>query len=786
MSQPELDALAKPDKPSTGWTPISVYRLASKELRETLRDRRTIITLFLMPLLVYPILSLLFQGFLSSSLRSQSGRAPQGAEVTAPIQPGQETEAPDGEPGEEAPEVTDAAPAGRQFLFVVESPEVLDRIAPLLNRGYVLLQQMAAPTATDSNNAVDDGARPEIDFNFFGKHLFHALPAESDKSLEDSIRDNQADVAIKVNFADDGQPREFELIYRDDILTSVDAVRLLERMLDALNVATLRRMAVMRGIDARLPIRIGSRSVAPEKPEAPISLAALIPLILTLMTITGAVYPAIDLTAGERERGTLESLVAAPIPRMRILLGKLAAIVAVAMLTAVVNITGMMITLWVFQLDTLLLGDQGLSLVAVLKILTLLVLFAAFFASVLLVITSFARSFKEGQAYLIPVMMLALAPALMSLKPDLKLTGIWAITPLVNIVLLSRDVLSGTARWTTGVVAIVATLFYCALAITVAARFFGTAKVLYGDDQGIEALFRRPRQPTPAASPSLAMLCLALLFPASFLWQGLLGRLGHLPVEYLFIMVATGIIVVFALIPGILAVFHRVRLLPGFNVRRTSPWCYLAAALLGLGLAPLLLQAIASSGHWLEYIGNGTGTREALVQQAEAQAERLRSAPWVMVMLCFAIVPAICEELFFRGLLFRALRSSALRPSLTIFATGIMFGMFHLITTSGLGLSRFLPTTAMGIVLGWLAYKSNSVLPGMILHSLHNMSGLSVAWFRNDMVELGWITADQRYVPLEILSIALVLSYVGFAILHLRRGVFTRPRPARQPGTAET
>ena len=74
------------------------------------------------------------------------------------------------------------------------------------------------------------------------------------------------------------------------------------------------------------------------------SLAALIPLILVLMTVTGAVYPAIDLTAGERERGTLETLIAAPVPRLGLLFAKYVAVLTVALLTAVVNLIGMTIT----------------------------------------------------------------------------------------------------------------------------------------------------------------------------------------------------------------------------------------------------------------------------------------------------------------------------------------------------------------------------------------------------------------------------------------------------------
>ena len=86
------------------------------------------------------------------------------------------------------------------------------------------------------------------------------------------------------------------------------------------------------------------------------TIASMIPLALVLMTITGAVYPAIDLTAGERERGTLETLMAAPVPRMGILLAKFIAVVTVAVLTAILNLVGMTIVMWVFQLDQMLPG----------------------------------------------------------------------------------------------------------------------------------------------------------------------------------------------------------------------------------------------------------------------------------------------------------------------------------------------------------------------------------------------------------------------------------------------
>src|SRR5207247_7497428 len=108
-------------------------------------------------------------------------------------------------------------------------------------------------------------------------------------------------------------------------------------------------------------------------------------------------------------------------------------------LTAVVNLVSMTITLQVSGLARQLLPDGGLSLPLILQLFALLLLFAAFFSAVLLCLTSFARSFKEAQAYLIPLMLGSLGPGVLAMIPNLKLDHVLASLPLVNIVLMARD-----------------------------------------------------------------------------------------------------------------------------------------------------------------------------------------------------------------------------------------------------------------------------------------------------------------------------------------------------------
>src|SRR5215510_2537339 len=139
-----------------------------------------------------------------------------------------------------------------------------------------------------------------------------------------------------------------------------------------------------------------------------------------------------------RMSGTTEILVAAPIPRLGLLFAKYITVLTVALLTAGVNLGMMTVTLFLSGAGPLLLGESGLSVTLVLQVFGLLLLFAAFFSAVLLILTSFARSFKEAQSYLIPLMLLALFPGILGIMPGRPLSESLAVVPLLNIVLFCR------------------------------------------------------------------------------------------------------------------------------------------------------------------------------------------------------------------------------------------------------------------------------------------------------------------------------------------------------------
>jgi sodium transport system permease protein len=645
-----------------------LFRLMGKELNEVLRDRRTILTLIVMPLLLYPLLTLAFPQFLGGG-----GRPEEKLRIGV-------SEKPEGEelgPGD----------------FVRED----------LRAGALTLRELVGREPPAPKAAAPGGS-------LLDRLTLHPVP-----DLDRAVREGQVDLGIRLPTTRPPPGKahlDWELLYRPDSPHAREVLALVERLCVAANV---RRLEPHPDVPRPPLIRLVRRPFQQGPARADDSLARLVPLVLILMTITGAVYPAIDLTAGERERGTLEILVAAPVPRLALLSAKYVAVLTVAVLTATINLTMMTVTL---QVSGVLGQSQLLDLspLALAQLFALLLLFAAFFSAVLLALTSFARSFKEAQAYLIPLMLVSLAPGILGMLPDVTLTGLNAVTPLLNVVLLGRDLLAGKAEAATAAVVVVSTLVYALAALTGAARIFGAESVLYSEQGAWSDLFRRPREGSPTATAPGALLCLALLFPAYyFLAVGVVAGAGPGEREALQTLVT---LLLFVAVPLAVAVWGRVELGPAFRLRG-APWPAFAGALLmGVALVPPVFEALALlRRHGLTFLS------AEQAQRLQALVREWRLLPAGLVAGAVALMGA-AEEWFFRGYLFSALRrAGGVRAA--VLGSGVLFGLFH----AASALDRLLPSTALGLILGWVCWRSGSVLPGMLLHACYDAASVLLAYY---------------------------------------------------------
>ncbi len=710
--KPAADTSRSPQRSTLG----RLLRLTRKELRETLRDRRTVITLVLMPLLVYPLLSISF----NKSLLLSSGR------VTKPV-----------------------------FSIGFESQEDLDVLDSLLTEGGRLLDAR-------KGESEDEGQHRQVQVG--GRAVPMEVPSDEapvelrwfgDKALENHVANLDVHVAVRIVYDDAGgrrqrrfSPIRCELIYRESSPTSTRVMRFIAERLQVVNQVSLQKRLLRMRAPAGVPAQVSFKSISSGS-GAPFSLATLVPLVLILMTITGSVYPAIDLTAGERERGTLETLIAAPLSRLSLLVAKYAAVLIVAVLTAMVNLVAMTVTLLTSSLGTQLFPG-GLSPVLMVEIFALMILFAAFFSAIVLAVTSVARSFKEAQAYLIPLMLLAISPGLLSLMPGLQLEGPLAIAPLVNIVLLSRDILEGTVQPPMALVAIFSTIVYAAAAIAIASRVFGNDALLYASRGSWSEMFQRPTTRRAAATPAVTLACLVTLFPCFFLLANL-AQGTDLPLATQLHINAVVTTVVFGLWPLLFALVQRVTFRSAFQIH-TAPWfAFIGAMVLGLTLWPFAYELFLLG----EWAGLATLDKSQFAM-AETLMKKFQGISPLVLLVTLAVIPAVMEEFFFRGFLFKGLRSRF--PGAAIIAvTALLFGLFHVLSPSALMPERFLPSTMLGLVLGWVCYRSGSVIPGMLLHACHNGLLLLMVQHQNELESRGWDLQNSHHFPIAWL--------VGFGLV---------------------
>jgi ABC-type Na+ efflux pump permease subunit/membrane protease YdiL (CAAX protease family) len=724
---PTYDVAKQPGRPDLG----RLRRLAYKELIEILRDRRTIITLALMPLLVYPLLGIVVEKLLLPSF----------AEVERVA-----------------------------YLIGFENDEQAERLKELLYTGNQLLIQaresdrrtagQIAPGGHDARRSTgNENLSERLSRSKNTKLDYNRIPASE---MRQRVREGAIDLGVVVEESNEFEGSVHRLIYNTSREYSLGALQFVSERLRLANEHFARQALTTHQLPDRLPASYFQEGVQADAWQS--GLLTFLPLMLVLMTITGAVYPAIDLTAGERERGTMEILVAAPVSRLVLLFGKFVAVLAVALLTAFANLLAMSVTVYTLGLDAIVFGAGGFNLRTLGLIFLLLVVLAGFFSATLLGLTSFARSFKEAQAYLIPLMLVAFAPGLLSLTPNLEMNAMLALVPLANVVLAGRDLLAGQADPLLVVITLVSTGLYGLLSLTFAARIFGADSIVTGEGGSWSDWLRRPDGTSEAPSISTSVFFVAALFPMFVVVMGLANSLifrNEWTVEQSLWANAAITAMLFAGLPIALARWCRIRAAGAFFFRQPSALAWVAAAMLGIAVWTMVyeFEVLILSSERLDKFAD-------LFKGIQPELDRI---PLVVKLICLALVPAVCEEIAFRGFILSGFLKN-MYWLLAVVATAICFGLFHVIVRDVLLVERMASSTVMGLLLGAVCVRTGSIFPGMLLHAIHNGILIAVSHYHRELANFGWGIAEQQHLPTHWLVAALVVVVIGLVLLSMIRG----------------
>ncbi|MFO0887652.1 MAG: ABC transporter permease subunit/CPBP intramembrane protease [Isosphaeraceae bacterium] len=487
------------------------------------------------------------------------------------------------------------------------------------------------------------------------------------------------------------------------------------------------------------PIRTRPDDVATVQESGATVWARLFPFLLVMMSLTGAFYPAIDLCAGEKERGTMETLLLSPASRGEIVLGKYFTVLLASVMTALLNLASMGLTgmrlapaMAVIPGASARAGIQPPSLASGFWMILLLVPLAAFFSAVSVAMAVLARSMKEGQYYLTPVYLVTMPLVMMTLIPGIELSPSYSMVPITGVALLLRALMLGeytqAARYFVPVV--VPTLAYGALALRWAVDQFQSESVLFREAERFHPRdyarhLIRDRGPLP--SSGAALFGFALMISAAWFlsqWLGanpigvVLGQLG------------------FVLVPTLLLTFL-LSSSPSRTLRLKAPrWTDLAiAAGLVLCLNPLQMQL----SFWvMKYFPMSGAMQEALKAATGTMS-------WPVALVVVALIPAVCEELAFRGFILSGLESGHSQRS-AIVISALLFGFMHLMVSL---YQQLFNTTLLGLILGLLAVRTRSLLPGILMHFINNGLGVALDFLSKTprvLDSLGWLYRDKEHL----------------------------------------
>ena len=413
----------------------SIITIYLKELKDSLRDRRTLISIIVIPTLVIPIMFFGMGKIMSKVMSNAQEETPSVMII-----------------GEaESPGLVAALKAARD----PERNRPLFRVVP----------------GTDYKQAIAD------------KKLRAAI--EIPAGFEAALKTGETPV-VKIYY------------FKGEIKSGIGS-KALDQFLTGYRQKFIEARLAEHNLPASLvrPFEVKRQNVAPPEKVGGNLFGGLVPYLIIILCFTGAMYPAIDLTAGEKERGTMETLLCSPVKRINIVLGKFLMVLTGSLAAMVFMLTSMGLTATIGG-SILMSGGAGKAEAAgaariatpvdmiptidpagLVGVLAMVAPVAILFAALLLAISLFAKSYKEAQSYVSPMIIVVIMPAVIGMLPGVELNARLALVPILNLSLVCKEMLSGVWHWNYIALIFGSSCFYAGLALAFAVKMFNREDVMF-------------------------------------------------------------------------------------------------------------------------------------------------------------------------------------------------------------------------------------------------------------------------------------------------------------------
>lgn len=693
-----------------------IASLYKKEMTDILRDKKTILMMIVVPLILYP---LIFIGSMALSASIMN------ASTTSTYRIG----------FDQVPEESEL-----RGFFSEASKEY----------GYDFLYLTPNGLQEEGNGAVvtvihEDGESTE--YATYEEALKNGyLDAYLTKETADAAAENQSGEVYRINY----------LASETDSQT---AASMIEDMLAEYRQSLREKKLMEAGLapDAILyPISYEYQDLSSNEETMGSFLGYIIPFLMITSILMGAMYPAIDTTAGEKERGTLETLLTLPVRNLEMIMSKFLATATVAVAAALLNLISMGV-LGAYMYESMRAASDvpmEFNVISYLPAIMIMILcvavFALFASAVCLCVCIFARSFKEAQNYTTPVMLVFMFAGMAGMIPSISLDGKTSLIPVVNVALLIVELFK--FHFDMGVIAVVlfSNVAYSLLAVVIMTKLFNSEDILFGDGTGSIRLLEKRSDMKGKQIPGIGDI--VLLLSTLLIILMLIGSIAILKYR------AYGLVIQQLLILGV-TVFYcwyiKTDFKKVFHLKLPRISDLLIATFLWVGtyIVMMTLTVLLSA---------------VFPESAKSAGQELldiwENAPIWLVIISSALFPAICEETAFRGVLFGTLQNKC-RILVAVLITGAVFGLYHM------NLIKFFVVGFFGCILAYAVYKTGSIAVSMWMHFLNNLFSVLLTFYEDQMASVFPILFRENLGMGELavfVLIGIVLLVVSLWILHRR------------------
>ncbi|MCK4956767.1 MAG: CPBP family intramembrane metalloprotease [Candidatus Cloacimonetes bacterium] len=643
------------------------FTIYKKEMLDILRDKRTVISTIVVPIILYPLLMV---GISSIMSRQEQKLEEQTAIIYLDDQ------------------VRDMN-SGKimAYLSNVKNVQIMNEVDDPMNLIHEDIVK-AIITITDTvNSSGFQILRAKISYDESDEkaaRVFRQLRDEFVKIENDIIGDRLADISVDV-----------------EILSAVEVIK---------------------------------DNIAPPEQMLGFFIGQILPYLLIMLTISGGAVVASDLVAGEKERGTLETILVSAAHRNELVFGKYLTIITISFITVFLNLFSMYVSFQHMLGQTgidmqninLPLGNFALVLVAMLPMITL-------FAAILLSISTFSRNIKEAQSYQMPLLMVGMMAAMITIFPAFELNAGMALIPIVNIALLFKDIMMNNFQLDYFLIVVGSTLILDIAAIYYSIKLFNNESILFrtAEEKSLKFWGKEKRDIFSQQFIFIFFTVILLLFYyIGTGWQMENLESGLIKTQLLLI-----------LLPVILILrVSKNDLKQTLRLKKTNFKNYLVAILAAVPI--IIIVSIIT-----QLINIIYPIPESYLKAME-NLLTMSDGGLLRTIIIIAVLPGICEEILFRGFIINGFKKRGFLSSIVI--TALLFGIIHL------ELFKLIPVIIIGIWLGYLVLRTNSLFVPIIAHIINNTLAVLVG---NDNIPIISQYVREGNIPSWLIIPAVAMMY---------------------------